>query len=194
MVQSMSFFLKIGLTVFLVLGAAVSYADDAYRFMEVETETFDKEDFLFPDDLAGSRLNVVYVAMSEDQDNGQYQGQVLMEWHTALAEQGVFDEQVVAYQFAVIKAPFFIKGVIRNAMRDDFDGKFPLNRSGILFVKDLEEFAETAGLALDDQATIVFLSPDGRILSVFDGEPTEAGVQEIARAAAELVLAEPATD
>jgi hypothetical protein len=182
--------LKISSVLFLVLGLAVSQANDSVAFMQVESETFDKEDFVFPDDLRATGLNVVYLAMSKDQDNGQYQGQVLMEWNAALTEAGLFSDEILAYQFAVIKAPFFIKGVIRNAMRDDFEGNFPLDRSGILFVGDLEEFAETAGLPLDDQATIVLVSPEGKILRVFDGEPTEEGVESVVIAATELGQAE----
>jgi hypothetical protein len=185
----MNLLLKSSVILFAVTSMVSSQAADPGTFIQVETETFDKEDFIFPDDLSAAELNVVYLAMSKDRDNGQYQGQVLMEWNTALAEQELFNDQIIAYHFAVIKAPFFIKGVIRNAMRDDMEGTFPLDRSGILFVGDMEEFAESARLPLDNQATLVFVSPDGRILRVFDGEPTEAGIEAVISAAAELTQA-----
>jgi hypothetical protein len=178
--------IKASLACMAILGLVVVNASEYGSFQQIETETFDKEEFVFPDNFKGAALNVIFLSMSEDQDNGQYQGEVLLDWQAALDERNFFSDQIVGYHFAVIKAPFFIKGVIRNAMRENYEDKVPLDQSGILFISDLEEFADAAGLAIDNQATIVFVSPDGELLQVFKGEASEQSLDELLQAAAEI--------
>ena len=159
--------------------ATVATAD---TFPKIETESFAEEDFVFPDDMNAPVLNVLLLSMSEDQDNGEWQGDQLSQWHAQLTEQGFYTEGMLSYHFAVMKVPFFIKGVVRNAMREDFEGKAPLDRSGVLFT-DAKKFAAESGIAMDGQPTIVFLSPDRKILQVFKGEPTVEALAELFAAA-----------
>ncbi|MDP7093832.1 MAG: hypothetical protein QF580_05320, partial [Gammaproteobacteria bacterium] len=125
------------------------------------------------------KLNIVFLSMSNTREAGERQGEMLKQWHAELEPLGLFSDQVVGYYFTVIKAPFFVKGVIRRAMRDDYEGNIPLDQSGILFVKDMAKFADAAGLTIDDWPTIVLVAPDGQLLHALKGAPTEAAVDEL---------------
>ena len=93
----------------LLIAVQAGIAGDGGRFQRVETETLDEQEFMFPDDLGGTALNVVMLAMSEEQDNGTMQGDQLVEWYAALEAAGVFTDSVRGYHFSVLKAPFFVK-------------------------------------------------------------------------------------
>ena len=91
--------------------------------------------------------------MSKEQDNGQWQGDRLIEWYAALNDEGVLSENVLGYHFSVMKVPFFVKGLIRGGLADSYAGKVPPDQAGAIFVKDIEAFASSAGIALDGQPT-----------------------------------------
>ncbi len=159
---------------------AVGQQADMGSFEQVKTKTFDKEKFVFPDDVRGTRLNVFFLAMGADRDAGEAQQLALIDWHVALAERGVFSDAVMPYHFPVLAGvPFFVKGMITGAMRDTYEGKVPLDQTGILFIKDLAAFAEAAGLPLDEQPTIVIATAEAIPLQFFKGEVSAPGVDEI---------------
>jgi hypothetical protein len=180
---------KVLLTVFSAVmaisipaGAATELSADA-AFAAVSAKTLDKEKFAFPGDVKGKQLNIVFLSMSDDQDNGTYQQEALLAWQAALDERGVFSDDVMAYHFPVMEGvPFFVKGIISGAMRDSFEGKVPPDQVAVLFIKDLEAFAEPAGLQLDGQPTIVIATSDAKPLQAFKGEVSPEGVEEIAQA------------
>jgi hypothetical protein len=184
---------KVLLTVFAAVlaisipaGAATELSADA-AFAAVSAKTLDKEKFAFPGDVKGKQLNIVFLSMSDDQDNGTYQQEALLAWQAALDERGIFSDDVMAYHFPVMEGvPFFIKGIISGAMRDSFEGKVPPDQVAVLFIKDLEAFAEPAGLQLDGEPTIVIASSDARPLQAFKGEVSPEGVEEIAQAIAAM--------
>ena len=156
---------------------------DTAVFEQIKAKTFDKEKFVFPDDMRGTQLNVLFLAMSEGRESGEAQQGALIAWHAALAERGVFSEEVMPYHFPVMESPpFFVKGIIVGAMRDSYEGKVPLDQSGVLYVDDLDAFADAAGLTLDDQPTIVIATSDARPLQIFKGEVSPDGVEEVAAA------------
>ena len=159
-------------------------ANELGAFQRVETETLDKEDFFFPDDFQGKSLNIVMLAMSKEEENGTWQGEALVEWYTALAEQGVLSDDVLGYHFSVMKVPWFIKGLIRGGMADSYEGKLPLSQAGAIFIKDLEKFAGSPGIELDSQPTLVLVAPDGKLLELFKGEVSEEGVTAVGEAVA----------
>ena len=160
----------------------------AAEFVTVKTKNFAKDTFVFPDDVRGGRLNVLFLAMSDDMDNGREQQDKLLEWQAALDAQGLFSADVVAYYFPVLEGvPFFIKGVVSGRMRDSYTGTVPRERAGALFTKDLDGFAAAAELPVDGEPTIVIASADARPLRYFKGEVTPEGVDEIVQAVAELL-------
>jgi hypothetical protein len=159
-------------------------ANELGAFQRVETETLDKEDFIFPDDFQGKSLNIVMLAMSKEEENGTWQGEALVEWYTALAEQGVLSDDVLGYHFSVMKVPWFIKGLIRGGMADSYEGKLPLSQAGAIFIKDLEKFAGSPGIELDSQPTLVLVAPDGKLLELFKGEVSDEGVTAVGEAVA----------
>jgi hypothetical protein len=137
---------------------------------KVELETLDKEEFIFPDDLRAGSLNIVLLAISEEQDNGVWQGDALVDWYAAFEEQGVLSEDVMAWHFSVMKVPFFVKGFIRGGMAEDYEGKIPLAQTGPIFIKDVPEFAKEAGIEMDGQPNILLVAPNGDVLQAFKGE------------------------
>ena len=164
----------------LVTSVAGGQQADVGSFEQVKAKTFDKEKFIFPDDVRGTRLNIFFLAMGADRDSGEAQQLALIDWHVALAERGVFSDTVMPYHFPVLAGvPFFVKGMITGAMRDTYEDKVPLDQAGILFIKDLDAFAGSAELPLDDQATIVIATADAIPLQFFKGEVSPPGVDEI---------------
>ncbi len=160
--------------------AAIGQETDMGSFVQVKTKTFDKEKFVFPDDVRGTQLNIFFLAMGADRDAGEAQQLALIDWHVALAERGVFSDAVMPYHFPVLAGvPFFVKGMITGAMRDTYEGKVPLDQAGILFIKDLAAFAEAAGLPLDGQPTIVIATAEAIPLQFFKGEVSAPGIDEI---------------
>ena len=159
---------------------AVGQEPDMGSFEQVKTKTFDKEKFIFPDDVRATQLNIFFLAMGADRDAGEAQQLALIDWHVALAERGVFSDTVMPYHFPVLAGvPFFVKGMVTGAMRDTYEGKVPLDQAGILFIKDLAAFAGSAGLPLDDQPTIVIATAEAIPLQFFKGEVSPLGVDEI---------------
>ena len=172
-----------------VLGTWVAIAQERGigSFEQVKAKTFDKEQFVFPDDIRGTELNILFLAMSPDRENGEAQQLALLDWHEALAERGVFSDAVMPYHFPVLAGvPFFVKGMIIGAMRDSYEGKVPLDQSGVLFIKDLARFSTAAGLLLDDHPTIVIATADAIPLQSFKGEVSPEGVDEIVAAIEKL--------
>ena len=161
-------------------------------FQRVETETLDEQDFVFPDDFQGESLNVVMLAISKEQDNGTWQGDMLVEWYAALNDAGVLSDQVLGYHFSVMKVPFFVKGFIRGAIAESYEGKLPLNQAGVIFYKKLDEFARAPGIALDGQPTLVLVASDGELLEVFKGEATPENIEAVSAAVATYL--QPVTD
>lgn len=171
----------------IVAVAVAGFAPVAFagEFQSVKTKTFDKEKFMFPGDIRPAKLNVFFLAMSDDQDSGQAQQQALLDWHAALVDRGVFSNDVVPYHFPVLAGvPFFVKGIVSRAMTDIYDGKVPLDQAAPLFIKDLDKFAAGPGLPLDDSPTIVIVSSAAEPLEFFKGEVSPEGVERIADAIA----------
>ena len=170
------------LSLILLIAAQAGIAGDGGHFQRVETETLDEQEFVFPDDLRGTALNVVMLAMSEEQDNGTMQGDQLVEWYAALQAAGVFTDSVRGYHFSVLKAPFFVKGLIRGGLADSYAGKLPADQAGAIFVKDLKKFASEPGIPLDGQPTLVLVSPDGEVLEYFKGVVSPDAVAKVSAA------------
>ena len=176
------------LALFLLLGGWLlpppAAADEAgAAFQTVKAKTFSKEKFVFPAGLKGARVNVLFLAMSDERENGQYQQEALLAWQAALDERDVLSDDVVAYHSPVLESPpFFVKGIIRSAMRDAYEGKVSLDNAAILFVDDLERFAASAQLALDSRPTVVIATDDGRPLRAFKGEVSTQGVDDVVAA------------
>ena len=168
--------------IFLVPVFFTVSAAELGAFQEVEIEKLDKKDFDFPNDLNAKSLNIVLLAMSKEQDNGTAQGDALVEWYAALEEQGLLTDEVLAWHFSVMKVPFFVKGLIRGGLADSYEGKLPLNQAGPIYIKNIDKFAQSAGIELDGQPSIVLVSPDGELLELFKGDVSEERVAMIVAA------------
>ena len=165
------------------LFTATAAAQDLGNFMAINTKTFDKEKFVFPSSFKGRKINLLFLGMSNDQDNGQALQLQLLDWHKALAERGAFSDDVMPYHFMAMNSPpFFVKGIIRNAMGEVYEGVVPANQGGVLYLDDLDAFAKSAGLTVDEQATIVLTSAKGKPIEVFKGPVSEEGLQSLTKA------------
>ena len=72
--------------------------------------------------------------------------------------------------------------MIIGQMRESYEGKVPLDQASVLFIKDLNAFADSAGLTLDGQPTIVIVTADSMPLQSFKGEVSAEGADEIVAA------------
>ena len=161
-------------------GLAASQDPVSGSFETVKAKYFDKEKFVFPGDVRGTKLNIFFLAMGAERESGEAQQLALLEWHLALDERGVFSDAVVPYHFPVLAGvPFFVKGMIVGAMRETYEGKVPLDQAGVLFIDDLKAFADSAGLTIDDQPTIVIVTADAKPLQVFKGNVSSEAVDEL---------------
>ena len=152
-------------------------------FPRVEAKTFDKGKFVFPDDLRATRLNVVFLIMAKDRDSGEKLQLALIDWQSALQQRGALADGVMAWHFPVLSGvPFFVKGLATSGMRKVYEGKVPLDQAAVLFVDDLDKFAAASGQVVDDQPTIVLVTPDDRQLQTFKGDVTPEGADEVAAA------------
>jgi len=167
--------------------AAVNTADANEGFSTVKAQTFSKKDFRFPDDLAGGRLNIIFLGIAKDQDKGEAQPEVLLEWHAALEAAGAFSNAVMPYHFVVISGPpFFVKGLIRRGLRKTYEDRVPPDQGAVLFVDDIDEFAASGGLVVDDEPYVLIVSAGGQVLASFRGRASDAGVAGIISAINEL--------
>lgn len=158
--------------VVLLLASAICLAEG--QLIEVKTKTFDKEKFLFPDDLKGEPVSVLMLAISDEKEAGERQQKELLEWQTAIDASGGLPGGILSYHFPVLQNSFFLPtGIIRGAMKDSYQDKVPLSQAGVLFVKDLDLFLSSANLTLDDQATLLIVKPDGSILFQIKGTVDE---------------------
>ena len=57
-----------------------------------------------------------------------------------------------------------------------------MNQAGILYLKDLEDFAADVGLPLDDQPTIVIADASGQPLQLYKGLLSDAGLESLVAA------------
>jgi len=171
----------------IVTGTAIGQERALGSFEQVKAKSFDKEKFIFPGDVRGTQFNIFFLAMGAERETGEAQQLALLDWHEALEERGVFSDAVMPYHFPVLAGvPFFVKGMIIGGMRESYEGKVPLDQASVLFIKDLNAFAGSAGLTLDDQPTIVIVSSDAEPLQFFKGTVSPKGVDEIVAAIEQL--------
>lgn len=171
---------------FILLAVLALFVPNAFAgnpaFASVETETLDEQAFMFPDDLRAGKLNIVMLAISEEQDNGTWQGEALLDWYAELAKAGILSSDVMAWHFSVLKVPFFVKGLVRGGMADSYKGRIPLDQASAMFVKDVSAFAKSADIALDGQPTIILVSPEGELLERFKGAVSAAQLAKVTEA------------
>lgn len=164
--------------VLVFLFSLPAFADG--QLMKVEAETFDGEEINFPQDLSASKINLLFLAMGKDQDNGQLQQKQLLEWQQQLDQAQAIPDGVICYHFPVMESPpFFVKGIIRKAMRESYEDKVPLNQAGVFYIDDLPAFANSAGLNLDGQPIIALATPDGKVVGSVSGAYTEQGLAQL---------------
>lgn len=173
--------------IFVFLFSVPVFAQEPGSFLQVETKTLDKTDFVFPDDMRARELNILLLAIGTEQENGQWQGDELAEWYTALESAGALSDDVVAWHFSAMKVPFFVKGFVRRGMAKSYKDKLPLDQAGALFIKDVEGFADTAGIPMDSQPTIILVTPDGQLQEIFKGEVSEESLAAVTASVAKYL-------
>ena len=145
-------------------------AEPLGKLETIKTKTFAGDKITFPQDLAGGTKYVLFLAMGADRDNGEEQMNELLDWQASITEQGGLPEGIIGYHFPVMESPpFFVKGIIRGAMSDSYEPTVSPEKSGVLFVDDLTQFAVTAGLTLDQEPTIALVDGEGNVLSQIKG-------------------------
>lgn len=168
--------LLVGLVVFGMSGNS-----HAGQFQNVETETLSEKTFVFPTDLKGEKHNILFLAMGDSKESGQAQQKVLVAWQKALDSKGTLPTGVMPYHLSVMKSPpFFVKGIISGAMADSYkENNVSLDQAAILFVDDLGEFAKSADLAIDNQATVVVTDAQIKTQLVLKGAVDDAKLAQL---------------
>ena len=150
------------------------------QLLQIESETFDGKDFTLPADLAGSKLNVLFLAMGKDQKNGQLQQDQLLAWQEAIDGSGGVPDGVVCYHFPIVEnPPRLVRGIIRKAMRKSYEDKVPLNQAGVFYIDDMQAFASAGGLNPDAEPTIVIVTPKGQVLHQIKGAVSDDKLTEL---------------
>jgi hypothetical protein len=67
-------------------------------------------------------------------------------------------------------------------MADSYKGKIPLDQAAAIFVKNIAAFAETAGITIDSQPTILLVSPAGEILNTVKGPVSDENLSLVSAA------------
>ncbi len=159
-----------GLLISLSVALAPLAYSDVAGFQRVSAKTLAKEKFSFPGDLKADQLNVLFVAISDSQEAGEHQGEILRGWHAQLAAQGLFTESVLPYHFPVMEGvPFFVKGLVARGMRGVYEDLLPLQQVVILHVDNTADFAGTLSVLNDQEPTVILISNAGQVLETFHG-------------------------
>jgi len=157
------------------------------QFESMEAKTFSKDKIKFPDDVSGQTLNVLFIGMSDSQEDGEYQQTALLDWYISLNERGVFSDDVMPYHFLAMQGiPWFVKGMVIKKMGEPYEGQISLDQTGVLFIDDIDEFAGAVGLPADNVPTIVLTDAEGVPLTFFRGEVSPEGVDEVVAAIEQL--------
>jgi hypothetical protein len=165
-------------TVLLMINAAASYA--AGQLPAIESETLDGKDFIFPKDLNGEKQDVLFLSITETQENGMAQQEQLLKWEEAIRESGGLPNQQSSYYLVVMESPpFFVKGFIRKDMKEKYGKRVALNHLGILFIDDMKEFTKTTAIASDGEPTVVVADKSGKLTTVIKGAVTPEKLQEL---------------
>jgi len=158
------------------------------QFERVEAKTFAKDKFDFPSGVSGQQLNVLFLGMSANQEDGEYQQVALLEWYASLQERGVFSANVKPYHFLAMQGiPWFVKGMVIKKMAEPYEGQISLDQAAVLFIDDIDEFAAAVGLPADPVPTIVLANPSGVPLTYFRGDVSAQGVDEVVAAIEKLL-------
>jgi len=158
------------------------------QFERVEAKTFAKNKFDFPSGVSGQQLNVMFLGMSANQEDGEYQQAALLEWYASLQERGVFSPNVMPYHFLAMQGiPWFVKGMVIRKMAEPYEGQISLDQAAVLFIDDVEEFAAAVGLPADPVPTIVLADSSGVPLTYFRGDVSAEGVDEVVAAIEKLL-------
>ncbi len=160
-------------------------------FQRVEAQAMSGDAFVFPDDMHGDPLIIIGLAISTSQANGEVQQNLLLDWQAWLDASDSLPAGIRVYHFPVIEnPPRFIRGVIRRAVRRLFDGKVPLSQAAVLYVSDSAAFAESAGIVIDEDPTLVIADAQHRPLALIKGGPSEENIALFTAAVAELGTAQ----
>ena len=159
----------------------VCLATSAVAFETVDAKNFAGKSFEFPEDIQGGALHLLFLGIAKDQDNGTWQGEELVKWHKALIAAGVDGTTNKFWHFPVIEnPPFFVKGLIRRGIAKDYADLLPPEQGAVLFVKDIQRFADAADVPLDGQPTVLIYSEEQGVVGVYRGEATDPAVAEAA--------------
>ncbi len=142
------------------------------EIQEIKTSTFDGKKFIFPADIKGRPLSLLFLAMADNRNDGELQQKILIEWHLALESSDVFAEHLSAYHFSVVnKTPFFVRKVISNAIADAYKGIVSPSKSGAIFVKNSNFFTSDSKFSLNGKPSLVLLSLENELILKLSGSP-----------------------
>lgn len=158
----------------------LSYMAYAATFPQVKTQNAEGDEFIFPQDAIQEGPALFALAMSTNRKNGEVQQAELIAWQEYFNAHEERTYQLKVYHFPVLASiPFFVKGAIRKGIGKSYENLVPKERVAILFISDVENFADQAGIPLDEQSTLVLVKEQGEIAGYIKGPPTEENLDAL---------------
>ena len=152
-------------------------------FESVEAKDGRGKTIEIPDDLTGSAPRILAFILGESRESGESQVETMLAWQDRLSSDPAVPPSVQIYHLPVIEGlPFFLKGIVRDGMRDSYRGAVPDSNIAVLFLKDMKSFIENAGIPFSFEPTLVVLDREGEVRTYVKGSPDESSLSKVRNA------------
>jgi hypothetical protein len=148
-------------------------------FIQTEAEFINGEKFTFPDDIVKHGPALFGIAMGTTRESGEIQQKQLLDWERMIRQAGGTLAELEFHHFPIIEAPGFVKGLIRRGIAKSYGEYVEANRAAVIFIKDTNQFADQAGIPLDDRTTVALILSDGTIAGYVKGPPEEHTLAQV---------------
>jgi len=152
-------------------------------FESVETKDATGETIEFPEDLTGTAPVILAFILGDSRESGEAQIETMLAWQQSLSSDSAIPAATRIYHMPIIEGlPFFLKGIVRDGMKDSYRGAVPDSNIAVLFLKDMKSFIEEAGIPFSYEPTLVILESNGNVLTYVKGAPDERNLSKIREA------------
>ncbi len=167
--------MKLRVYLLLVISIISLCSVSAASFQEIEVKNNAGTSLLFPTDMTSQNGPTLFAfILGENREKGTAQVQEMNSWQQALTTYPQAPENLVIYHIPVIEGlPFFLRGIVRNGMRDEYQETIGDEHIAVLFVKSMQSVFEGTGIPFTYEPTLVAVDSSHRIQGYIKGLPTE---------------------
>ncbi|MBN2860762.1 MAG: hypothetical protein JXK93_10910 [Sphaerochaetaceae bacterium] len=152
-------------------------------FESMETKDATGEKIEFPGDLTGSTPIILALILGDSRESGEAQIETMLAWQDSLSSDSAIPAATRIYHMPIIEGlPFFLKGIVRDGMRESYRGAVSDSNIAVLFLKDMKAFIEDAGIPFSYEPTLVILESNGNVRTYVKGAPDERNLSKIREA------------